>query len=101
MTQQTEQLWLFMIELKDMNKKMVSSTFLKTSTWKWKKARRSRAKILQVQENQRWSAVINRLEEHQKGHILHLYELSEDLKNIEAVRRDVGMCFQHFNLFLT
>ncbi len=44
---------------------------------------------------------INRLEEHhKKGHIfVSGNELTEDLKNIEAVRRDVGMCFQHFNLF--
>lgn len=43
---------------------------------------------------------INRLEEHQKGHIVvDGVELTNDLKNIEAVRREVGMVFQHFNLF--
>ncbi len=43
---------------------------------------------------------INRLEEHQKGQIIVAgNELTEDLKNIELVRREVGMCFQHFNLF--
>lgn len=43
---------------------------------------------------------INRLEEHQDGIIaVNGVELSNDLKNIEAIRRDVGMCFQHFNLF--
>ena len=43
---------------------------------------------------------INRLEEHQKGDIIvDGTELSNDLKNIEAVRREVGMVFQHFNLF--
>ena len=43
---------------------------------------------------------INRLEEHQKGHIVvDNIELSHDLKNIEQVRREVGMVFQHFNLF--
>ncbi|MDW6092891.1 amino acid ABC transporter ATP-binding protein [Vibrio rhizosphaerae] len=43
---------------------------------------------------------INRLEEHQKGQIIVAgHELTEDLKDIEAVRRQVGMCFQHFNLF--
>ncbi|OEF23127.1 amino acid ABC transporter ATP-binding protein [Vibrio rumoiensis] len=43
---------------------------------------------------------INHLEEHQKGSI-HVSgtELTEDLKNIEIVRKEVGMCFQHFNLF--
>src|ERR1700730_15355917 len=43
---------------------------------------------------------INRLEEHQKGRILVAgIELTSDVKNIEAIRRDVGMVFQHFNLF--
>lgn len=43
---------------------------------------------------------INRLEEHQQGSIVVAgTELTDDLKNIEAVRREVGMCFQHFNLF--
>nr|WP_087025628.1 amino acid ABC transporter ATP-binding protein [Thaumasiovibrio subtropicus] len=43
---------------------------------------------------------INRLEEHQKGRIIVSgTELTDDLKNIELVRREVGMCFQHFNLF--
>lgn len=43
---------------------------------------------------------INRLEEHQAGTILvDGTELSSDLKNIDKVRREVGMVFQHFNLF--
>ncbi|NMM44402.1 amino acid ABC transporter ATP-binding protein [Rhodospirillaceae bacterium KN72] len=43
---------------------------------------------------------INRLEEHQQGHILvDGIELTNDLKNIDAIRREVGMVFQHFNLF--
>jgi general L-amino acid transport system ATP-binding protein len=43
---------------------------------------------------------INRLEEHQKGRIVvDGIELTDDLKNIESVRREVGMVFQHFNLF--
>ncbi len=43
---------------------------------------------------------INRLEEHQQGRILvDGTEVGNDLKRIEAVRRDVGMVFQHFNLF--
>ena len=43
---------------------------------------------------------INRLEEHQKGHIVvDDIELTNDLKNIAEIRREVGMCFQHFNLF--
>jgi len=43
---------------------------------------------------------INRLEEHQRGNIIvDGIELTGDLKNIEHIRREVGMCFQHFNLF--
>jgi general L-amino acid transport system ATP-binding protein len=43
---------------------------------------------------------INRLEEHQAGQIIvDGVELTNDLKNIEFVRRDVGMVFQQFNLF--
>jgi general L-amino acid transport system ATP-binding protein len=43
---------------------------------------------------------INRLEEHQQGKIIvDGVELTNDLKKIDEVRRDVGMVFQHFNLF--
>ncbi len=43
---------------------------------------------------------INRLEEHQSGSIVvDGVELANDVKKIEAIRRDVGMVFQHFNLF--
>jgi general L-amino acid transport system ATP-binding protein len=43
---------------------------------------------------------INRLEEHQKGRIIvDNIELTNDLKRIDEVRREVGMVFQHFNLF--
>ena len=43
---------------------------------------------------------INRLEEHQKGRIIvDGVELTGDLKKIDVVRREVGMVFQHFNLF--
>ena len=43
---------------------------------------------------------INRIEEHQKGNIIvDGIELTTDLKNIEAVRKEVGMVFQSFNLF--
>ena len=39
-------------------------------------------------------------EEHQKGHIVvDGIELTNDVKNVEAIRREVGMVFQHFNLF--
>ena len=43
---------------------------------------------------------INRLEEHQKGQIIvDGIELTNDLKNIDLIRREVGIVFQHFNLF--
>ena len=43
---------------------------------------------------------INRLEEHQRGQIVvDGTELTNDLKDIEIIRREVGMVFQHFNLF--
>ena len=43
---------------------------------------------------------INRMEEHQKGKIIvDNVELSENTKNIEQVRAEVGMVFQQFNLF--
>jgi general L-amino acid transport system ATP-binding protein len=43
---------------------------------------------------------INRLEEHQKGRIIvNGTELTSGLRRIDEIRRDVGMVFQHFNLF--
>ncbi|WP_428037004.1 amino acid ABC transporter ATP-binding protein, partial [Amphritea sp.] len=43
---------------------------------------------------------INHLEEHQRGDIIvNDIPLNEDIKNIEAIRKEVGMVFQHFNLF--
>jgi general L-amino acid transport system ATP-binding protein len=43
---------------------------------------------------------INRLEEHQKGKIVvDGVELTSELRNIDRIRSEVGMVFQHFNLF--
>ena len=43
---------------------------------------------------------INALEEHQSGQIVvDGTELTSDIKNIDRIRSEVGMCFQHFNLF--
>ena len=43
---------------------------------------------------------INRLEQHQRGQIfIEGVELTNDVKNIETIRREVGMVFQQFNLF--
>ena len=47
-----------------------------------------------------WIRCINRLEQHQEGRIMvDGVELSNDLRNIEKVRSEVGMVFQMFNLF--
>jgi general L-amino acid transport system ATP-binding protein len=43
---------------------------------------------------------MNRLEEHQRGQIIvNGVELTSDLKRVDDVRREIGMLFQHFNLF--
>lgn len=43
---------------------------------------------------------LNRLEEHQEGTIIvDSIELTDDIKNINSIRREVGMVFQQFNLF--
>ena len=43
---------------------------------------------------------INRLEEHQRGRIIvDGIELTDNIKNVEKIRTEVGMVFQHFNLF--
>ena len=43
---------------------------------------------------------INRLEEHQRGQIIvDGIELTNDIRKIDEIRREVGMVFQHFNLF--
>jgi len=43
---------------------------------------------------------MNRLEQHQRGTIaIEGIELTDDVKRIDAIRREVGMVFQHFNLF--
>ncbi len=43
---------------------------------------------------------INHLEEHQQGQIIvDGIEITGDVKQLEKLRTDVGMCFQHFNLF--
>ncbi|MGB5932816.1 MAG: amino acid ABC transporter ATP-binding protein [Anaerolineae bacterium] len=43
---------------------------------------------------------INRLEEHEKGDIIvDGIELTHDIRNVHAIRQEIGMVFQHFNLF--
>ena len=56
--------------------------------------------VHQALENPLLIRCINRLEVHQKGDIIvNGTELTGDLKNLEAIRSDVGMVFQSFNLF--
>ena len=56
------------------------------------------ADLLFRQVNINWC--INRLEEHQEGDIIvDGITLTEDTKNIEQIRAEVGMVFQQFNLF--
>ena len=43
---------------------------------------------------------LNRLEVHQEGDIIvNGIELTDNIKNVDTIRADVGMVFQHFNLF--
>ena len=47
-----------------------------------------------------WIRCINKLEHHQEGRIVvDSVELTNDLRNIEKIRSEVGMVFQQFNLF--
>ncbi len=101
MTQQTENNSQgLMIELKDMNKWYGEFHVLKNINLEVRKGEKIVICGPSGSGKSTMIRCINRLEEHQKGHIfVSGNELTEDLKNIEAVRRDVGMCFQHFNLF--
>ena len=89
-----------MIEIKDMNKWYVEFHVLKNINLSVKKGEKIVICGPSGSGKSTMIRCINRLEEHQKGQIIVSgNEITEDLKNIEAVRRDVGMCFQHFNLF--
>lgn len=96
MTQQQD----YMIQLKDMNKWYGEFHVLKNINLDVKKGEKIVICGPSGSGKSTMIRCINRLEEHQKGQIIVSgNELTEDLKNIEAVRREVGMCFQHFNLF--
>lgn len=98
MTQQLNQ--DFMIQIKDMNKWYGEFHVLKNINLNVKKGERIVICGPSGSGKSTMIRCINRLEEHQKGQIIVAgNELTEDLKNIELVRREVGMCFQHFNLF--
>lgn len=96
MTQQHEHV----IKIKDMNKWYGEFHVLKNINLKVKKGEKIVICGPSGSGKSTMIRCINRLEEHQRGHIfVNGQELTEDLKHIEAVRSDVGMCFQHFNLF--
>lgn len=89
-----------MIELKNMNKWYGAFHVLKDINLTVKKGERIVICGPSGSGKSTMIRCINRLEEHQKGDIIvDGVPLTNDLKNIEAVRREVGMVFQHFNLF--
>lgn len=90
----------FMIELNEMNKWYGDFHVLKNINLQVKKGERIVICGPSGSGKSTMIRCINRLEEHQKGDIIvNGIELTNDLKNIETIRKDVGMVFQHFNLF--
>lgn len=90
----------FMIELRDLNKWYGEFHVLKNINLQVKRGERIVICGPSGSGKSTMIRCINRLEEHQQGQIIvNNTQLTEDLKNIENVRKDVGMVFQHFNLF--
>ena len=88
------------IEFKDVNKWYGDFHVLKNIDFSVKKGERIVVCGPSGSGKSTMTRCINRLEEHQKGSILvDGIEMNDNLKNIEAIRKDVGMVFQHFNLF--
>ncbi|MEM7562537.1 MAG: amino acid ABC transporter ATP-binding protein [Pseudomonadota bacterium] len=88
------------IQLKNMNKWYVDFHVLKNINLDVKKGERIVICGPSGSGKSTMIRCINRLEEHQTGQIIvDGVELTNDLKNIDTIRREVGMCFQHFNLF--
>ncbi|MDP5055738.1 MAG: amino acid ABC transporter ATP-binding protein [Marinomonas hwangdonensis] len=89
-----------MIEFKDVNKWYGDFHVLKNINFSIKKGERIVVCGPSGSGKSTMIRCINRLEEHQKGIIsVDGVEMNDNLKNIEAIRKDVGMIFQHFNLF--
>lgn len=89
-----------MIELRDMNKWYGEFHVLKNINLKVKKGERIVICGPSGSGKSTMIRCINRLEEHQRGDIIvNGVPLTQDIKNIETIRKDVGMVFQHFNLF--
>jgi general L-amino acid transport system ATP-binding protein len=90
----------FMVELRDVNKWYGDFHVLKNINLQIKRGERIVICGPSGSGKSTMIRCINRLEEHQKGDIIvNGVELTHDLKNIETIRKDVGMVFQHFNLF--
>lgn len=90
----------YMIELNDVNKWYGQFHVLKNVDMKVKKG--ERIVICGPSGSGKSTTIrcINRLEEHQRGEIIvDGIELTQDVKQIDAIRKEVGMVFQHFNLF--
>lgn len=89
-----------MIELRNMNKWYGDFHVLKNINLEVKKGERIVICGPSGSGKSTMIRCINRLEEHQEGDIIvNGVELTNNLKNIETIRKDVGMVFQHFNLF--
>lgn len=89
-----------MVELRDVNKWYGEFHVLKNINLKVKRGERIVVCGPSGSGKSTMIRCINRLEEHQRGDIIvNGVPLTKDLKNIETVRKDVGMVFQHFNLF--
>ncbi|MCV2402080.1 amino acid ABC transporter ATP-binding protein [Marinomonas sp. C2222] len=89
-----------MIEFNDVNKWYGDFHVLKNINFSIKKGERIVVCGPSGSGKSTMTRCINRLEEHQKGSIIvDGIEMNDNLKNIEAIRKDVGMVFQHFNLF--
>ncbi|KJZ15666.1 ABC transporter ATP-binding protein [Marinomonas sp. SBI22] len=88
------------IEFKDVNKWYGDFHVLKNIDFSIKKGERIVVCGPSGSGKSTMTRCINRLEEHQRGSIIvDGIEMNDNLKNIEAIRKDVGMVFQHFNLF--
>jgi general L-amino acid transport system ATP-binding protein len=75
---------------------------LKTSAWRSNAARLWRSSGPSGSGKSTFIRTINRLEEHQSGEIVvDGIPLTDDVRNIEAIRMETGMVFQQFNLFPT
>lgn len=89
-----------MVELRDVNKWYGQFHVLKNINLEVKKGERIVICGPSGSGKSTMIRCINRLEEHQQGDIVvNGVQLTKDVKNVELIRKEVGMVFQHFNLF--